>query len=314
MNELLSNRALTDLEIERLSAEHPRRTLCWGAIFAGCFAALGLQVLLMMLAAGVGFAVYNPVSLENPVADLSVGAAVLQGLTAVISLFFGGWVAGRFLGRTAVSGTGSLHGFLVWCVATTVAISAVALGAGWAMGDLSKIVGGGLSAAGQPAAAAASKEASELADSAVKQSHGMLDSFTDEGLSNQNDRASGQAIRAKRDLSFALGRFFAADQGDATAGNRQRVIDVLVSEDGRSRSEAQRMVDQWTDSYNQLKADLASAKDAAAEKARIAAEQTAKALAILSLCSFVGFLLGAVFATVGGKHGAEHALMSPPNV
>jgi hypothetical protein len=74
------------------------------------------------------------------------------------------------------------------------------------------------------------------------------------------------------------------------------------------------MVDQWTDSYNQLKADLASAKDAAAEKARIAAEQTAKALAILSLCSFVGFLLGAVFATVGGKHGAEHALMSPPNV
>ena len=171
------------------------RVLFWGAIFAGAVAALALQILLMMLGAGLGFAIYNPVSNDNPVADFGAGAAVIQGLAAVVSLWAGGWIAGRFTGRAGLK-VGALHGFMVWCLATATVIVAVSGGAGWALGGLSKIVGGGLSMAGQPAAAAVGG-AADLAKEAAGRSQDMLKSFIDESVSNRRpDQNAGDTIRA----------------------------------------------------------------------------------------------------------------------
>lgn len=306
-----SNSPLVDTPAASLSAPtwgyaHFRRTASWPAIFAGLMAALALQVLFMMLGAGLGFALYSPLTDENPVANLGKGAAVIQGISAVLSLWLGGWVAGRFT-PPGVRATGWLHGFSVWCAATVAGVLVVSAGAGWALGDLSKLVGGGLSLAGKPAAAAVGGTA-DLAKDALKQSGDTLSSFTDEALGRRmNDATPETTARAKREVGMALARLFNPLQTANQSANRSAAVTALVQYTGRTEAEADRLLTEWTASYEQLKADLLAAKNAAAEKARAASEKAADALALFSLCAFAGFLLGALAAGFGGNHGAACA-------
>src|SRR6478752_5649199 len=117
-----------------------RTSLSWAAIIGGLVGALALQVLFMMLGAGLGFALYHPITSDSPVEDLGKGGVIIQGVSAVFSLWFGGWVAGRFT-PLASRAAGGLHGFLVWCTATVAGVLIVSLGAGWMVGDLAKVVG-----------------------------------------------------------------------------------------------------------------------------------------------------------------------------
>lgn len=284
-----------------------RRSVSWGAILAGLTTAIALQVLFMMLGAGLGFAIYSPLTDDNPIAGLGTGAVVIQGLSAVLSLWFGGWVAGRFT-PVGLRSLGGLHGFSVWCSATVAGVLFVSFGAGWALGDLSKLVGGGLSLAGRPAAAAASG-ATDLAKDALKQSGDTLASFTDEALGNRpaTDAAKSADIRAKRAVGMAVARLFNPAQSANVAENRAALIKALADNTGMSAAEAEKTVTEWTATYEQMKADFLVMKNQAEAKAREAADKAAKALAIFSLCAFAGFLLGAFAATWGGCHGAACA-------
>lgn len=278
---------------------HPHSTVSWGAILAGAVAALALHVLFMMLGAGLGLAIYSPLTEENPVAKVSVGALIIHAICAIIALCFGGWVAGRF-SPVAARATGWLHGFSVWCAATVGGVVLVALGAGVMVGGLSKMVGGGLSAAGQPAA--------ELASEALNQSGETVTSFVEEAVGGlPEDRPASADIRATREVGMALGRLFnPVPEGDIAA-NRAAAVSALVDHANMTQADADRTITEWSTSYERMQADLAEVKERAAAKTREAAESTAEALARFSLWSFVGFLIGALAATWGGHLGAKCA-------
>jgi len=279
-----------------------RITVCWGAILAGVSAALALQVLFMMLGAGLGLAIYSPATEDNPVANLSVGALIIHSVCAIIALFLGGCVAGRFSPIHARD-TGWLHGFIVWCAATVGGVILVTLGATAMLGGISKVVGGGFSAVGESVSAVAG----EAAD-ALEQSGETIASFVDEAVGNlSEDRPASEGIRAKREIAMALGRLFNPAQEGNTAANRAAAVNALVNNTGMSQDEADRTVTEWTDTFERMKADLAELTNAAATKAREAADATASALAKFSLWSFFGFLLGAAAATWGGLLGAKCA-------
>lgn len=281
----------------------PRSTVSWGAIFAGAIAAIALHVLLMMLGAGLGLAIFSPLTEDNPVADFSIGALIIHSICAIVSLYFGGWVAGRF-SPVAARSTGWLHGFSVWCAATVGGVILVALGAGAMLGGFSKMVGGGLSAVGQPAAEVAGS-AADLAADAVKQSGETIASFVDESVSYlPADGAANEGIRAKREIGIAVARYFnPAQEGNAEA-NRAAVVTALEDHTGMSRADADRAVTEWTMTFERLQADLATVKEAAATKAREMSDRAADALAKFSLWAFVAFLIGALAATWGGQIGA----------
>lgn len=283
----------------------PSRSLSWAAIFGGLVAAMALQVLFMMLGAGLGFAIYNPVTSDNPISSLGTGAMIIQGMSAMVSLWFGGWVAGRFA-PIGVRASAWLHGFIVWCAATVAGVLFVSLGAGWALGDLSKMVGGGLSAAGQPAAMVASG-ATDMAADALKQSGDTLASYTEEALGDRPDRATGSDIRAKREIGLAVARLFNPMNEATMSENRAALVTLLVEQGGMTEPAATKMVADWTASYERLKADLNAAKEAAEIKAREAADAAASALAMFSLAAFVAFSLGAVAASWGASHGSKCA-------
>jgi hypothetical protein len=295
-----------DLTVPAYLDHRKCRTVSWGAIFAGLTAAVALQLLFTLLGAGLGFAIYDPITDENPVADLGTGAIIIHGISAVLSLWAGGWVAGRFT-PAKVRASARLHGFLVWSSATVAGLLVVSLGAGWAMGDLSKLVGGGLSMAGKPAAAVAGG-AADMAKDAIKQTGDTMTSFVDEALGGRAANAPrAESIRAKRDIGLAVARLFNPDAMASREANRATLAQAIARYTDMSEADANRTVGEWIETYDQVKADLAEAKEKAEAKAREAADKAAKALAIFSLCAFVGFVLGAVAASHGGSHGAACA-------
>lgn len=299
--------AAADVAVEGVVLRHHARSpLSWAAIFGGVVCATAMQVLFMMLGAGLGFAIYHPLSSDSPIDDLGKGSIVIQGLSAVFSLWFGGWIAGRFT-PVVSRASGGLHGFLVWCSATVAGVLIVSLGAGWMVGDLAKLVGGGLSAAGKPIAAAVSS-AGDLAKDAAKQSSDVFASYTDEalaGLPAETDKV--KSVSAKREIGLAVARLFNPLQKDKMADNKAALTRTLVQQAGMSQQDADRLVGEWTESYNRLSADLAAAKEQAEQKARMAAEKAANVLTIFSLGLFVAFAMGATAAALGGRQGAAVA-------
>lgn len=286
---------------------HRCTSLSWAAVLAGLTAAMALQVLFMMLGAGLGFAIYNPITNDNPIQDLGTGAVVVQGISAVFSLWFGGWVAGRFT-PIASRSSGRLHGFLVWCAATVAGVLVVSMGAGWAIGDLSKLVGGGLSAAGKPVAAAVSGAASSEGKDGAKQLADIFSSYVDEATSRlPGDKTGAAAIRAKREVGLAIARAFNPMSADAGSTDKADAVKKSLVSAGMSPSDADQLVSEWNESFAKVKAETAALKEKAEAAAREAAEKAAKALAAFSLCAFVAFVLGAISATCGGKHGAQCA-------
>lgn len=285
---------------------HSGRHLSWPAIFAGLVAAMALEVLFVMLGAALGFAIFSPLTDPNPGANFGAGAAAVEGVSAVVSLWFGGWVAGR-LSPIGVQTTGWLHGFVVWCAATVVGVTLVTSGAGNAFSGLSKLVGGGLSMAGKPMAAAASRATDDARD-AVTRSKSTVASFTDEAAANPGPNAApGAVIRTRRDVGLALGRLFDPTQKANLADNKTAAAKVLVDDTGMSQADADKEINDWTASYDRLQAEITEAKNQAEAKARVEANEASKDLSIFSGCAFVAFLIGAAAATAGATHGVRSA-------
>jgi hypothetical protein len=285
---------------------HLRSRVSWPAIFAGLVAAVSLEVVFMLLGAGLGFAIYTPLTDENPIANLGAGAVVIQGISAVFSLWFGGWIAGRFTPMGSRL-TGAIHGLVVWSAATVAGVLLVSAGAGWAVGSVTKLVGGGLSLAGQTAAAVGG--ATDLVKDSAEKSRGMLSSFVDEAVGNRSsDSPASSTIRAKREIGAAIARVFTNSEPVTSGANRDQLVKALADNTSMDTAAADKLVTDWTASYERLKADLKAAKDEAAAKARAAADEAADALAIFSFCAFAALALGAVAATFGGEHGAKCAI------
>lgn len=274
-----------------------RRSPAWGAIFAGAVAGLGTHILLMMLLAAIGLGAANPATDENPVATFGIGTAIAWTLAALVSLFVGGWVAGRCAARVH-SVSGAVHGFLVWCVGTIAALLLVSSGAGALVGGAARVVGEGASAIGKPLAGAAN-----LAREAAEQNTAALGSMLEEVSENPQVRnAAGGVAAARREIGQALRTLFreGGDLRDPAA--RQATLQALTRA-GVSEADATRMLDRWTTSMERLRAEAEQEKAAAAAKAREVAEQASRALAKAALWSFIGFALGAIAASAGGRRG-----------
>src|SRR5260370_24031052 len=91
-----------------------RRRISWGAIFAGVIVVLAVQLLLSMLGLGIGLSFVNPAEGNSPnPGSIGLGAGIWWGVSYLIALFAGGYVAGTLAG-SLLAWAGALHGILVW--------------------------------------------------------------------------------------------------------------------------------------------------------------------------------------------------------
>ncbi len=272
--------------VDKLHWQHAR--LSWGAVIAGCVTALSLHLLLAMLGLGLGVRMINPFTSENPGLEFTAVVGLSWTVAALISLWVGGWVAGRTCGH-GYGNIGGLHGAVVWAVATVVSalfISASGtLLAGSAISLVTKTAGG---LASNPSIA---NSVSAPSLSSIPQT---LNSFLDEATTEDaTAHPEGyNAMLAKREIGTAIYRNYT----DSSPENHAALIQAVAQYTGRSPEQAARTVAAWDRYIDRLK-----------EEAKIAADKARKALVKIGTWTFLAFSVGAFAAGWGGYCGARRA-------
>jgi hypothetical protein len=279
------------------SAEAPPATaspsaVSWGAIFAGAAAAAGISLILLFTGAGLGFSSASPWAHEGAsAATLGISAILWLSLTQLAAAAVGGYLAGRLRTRWVRVHTHEVyfrdtaHGFVSWAVATLAAASLFASVAGSA-------IGGGVKAGAAAAAVTGTADAETLAyyvDTSFRSTPG-----------HPIPAGSGDPA-----TTAALDRIYLhALAGPGLTAEDVRAGGELVSaRTGLPREQAEQRV---TSTYAALKAKL----EAAAAKAKEAADQARKASAYASLWFAISLLIGAFIAswaaTFGGRLRDSH--------
>jgi hypothetical protein len=284
--------------------------LCWGAIIAGAVAALSVHILVTLFGVGLGLHIVDPVTDAEPMQKFSIGVGIAWAVSALIALFTGGWVAGRFApdpGR----GLGGLHGFLVWCLATVTLVLVLAGGARMLVGGIANLTGSavqGVAAAAQPALEAGGDALGDLA----RQHTDVINSFVNElvpGREGGGDTAAQQAAaataRATREITWSLYRYFSQDRAERTQAERDALAATIAEHTPLDQPSAAARVDEMSATYERMQRQLQEMKDEAAIRAREAADTTANYLKHAAVWTFVAFLIGAIAASLGGAAGAR---------
>lgn len=123
--------------------------ISWGAVFAGGLFAFSFATLLYLFGAAIG--VTTIAALNEFRTGIAIGTAVWMVLAWAFSHLAGGWMAGRFAGRTDPR-VGAMHGAVVWAVLSLVAYFAYFLPLGGAVANGARSGGQLLQASGQAAA------------------------------------------------------------------------------------------------------------------------------------------------------------------
>ena len=255
-------------------------------MLAGAAVAVGLWMVLQMLGMGIGLAAVDTDD-AGSLRGVGIGTTVWSLITPIVSLFVGGFVAGR-LAQTYDKHTRVMHGGVVW--ALTAILGTLAL-----MTIVDKVASN---------AVRAGSAVANVAGDAVSSAAGGIDKDTFDGLGisaddmiapiNQRLRAQGKpevkadeiedAAKAALRTSVRKGSF-----------DRDTFVSQLAAKTQLSRTEAEDVARQIEARYEQARAKVADVGDKAKGYALEAADKTGKALLAVSM----SLLLGLVSAIVG---------------
>lgn len=251
------------------------RRVSWGAIFAGLFVSLAIFLTLQILGAGIGASTIDLTGRETSSARAyGIGAAVWWLVTGLISLFIGGWVAGR-LGWLPHKLDRILHGLTTWALFYVVVFYLVTT-------TLSALVGGGLATLGK-AAGGAAQAAGEVAGSPQAQQMARQQGLSLDTIRQEIAKALGAEGR-QVDLGKLASSVSDYLRGPKTPEERQKAVQSIAQATGKSDTEADQMLTNLEQKTEQAK-------------------KTTEEVAAVTGVSFIGIavsmLLGAVAAMLG---------------
>lgn len=263
-----------------LAAPAVLRRVSWGAIFAGVTAAIAVQLLLNLLGAGVGAATINP---QQPGQGLALGAAIWFVVSSVISLFVGGWIAGRLAGIPNKR-DGALHGFVTWSLASLALVYLLSTAVGGLLGGAASVLGQTASLAGRGAQAA-----TPAVTNVIAQATGVTP--------EQVEADAGDLARDSNFQAFVAG---VIRNGQVTPQDRQALANLLVNRRNMSMQEANATIDRW---QAQIAQGVQQTKQTAAQAAKTAASGVSKG----AFGSFFALLLGLIAAVAGSWAGTQES-------
>ena len=219
-----------------------------------------------MLGTGIGASTVDPlVNGESPSAGaFGMGAAVWWGISSLIALFFGGWIAGMLSGMPRAA-EGGMHGLLTSALSLLAAVYLVSTAASSLMSGVAGVLGTAATATATVGAAAVPKVA-DVAGEQLDKAGISLDSLKREAMQLlsqsgkpglQPGAVAQQAATAVSDVKqtaanpVANNQEFSAiierilnDGKDAVLQvDKDAVVNVVVARTGLSRNEATTRVD-----------------------------------------------------------------------
>lgn len=258
----------------------------WGAVFAGVVMALVVQVLLTMLGAGIGIATLDPGTSDNPDAStFSIIAGIWYVLSGIVAAYAGGFVAGRMSGKTHEP-AGGYHGLTTWAMTTLLVLYFLTT-------TIGAIVGGALSSVAT-AVGGLGETVATAAAPAIAESN-PLDALESQVRATGTDpeALNSAAVNSLRDLMMS-------DEADA-ATSRQQAAQALSTARGIPLEQATQQVASMETQYR-------DSVEAAKQTATDAASATASATSMGAIFAFIGLVLGAGAAWVGGRSGVRNAI------
>jgi len=307
----------------RLSQDDDRRThnvefiplvgqrAWWGAIIAGVVATLALQTLLSVLGMAIGLSIFDPEAGESA-RGVGIGAGIWWALTSFISLFFGGWMAGRFTGLPRTL-DGALHGMLVWGLVTVLTIWLVTSAAsGLVGGTMGALQSGASQASNNPSVQDNMKQmagqvAGAVGGGQVDPAGGMID-WNPVRTDVQQFVTQNAASLGGRDPKQATDEIMQSVQTNVEQGrfekpeDREKVVTAITGM-GLERQQVDQQLRTWEQTtqrqYQQAQQKWVQQKGDLRETAGEATDSMAGA----SWWTFIGLLLGCLAATIGGSIG-----------
>ncbi len=308
------------------------KRISWSAVFAGVLVAIVTQMLLTLLGLGVGFGSLDTVEEQNPAAGLGIGSAIWYIVSSLLSLYLGGWVAGR-LASTPRLFDGVIHGVLTWSLVTLATVYLLSTAVGSIIGGASRLVGGIVRTAGSGIASAAPGIGDQIQDQLQKNGVNLdLNDLKGEvnqvlretgkpglrpdALERQADRAGNQAQAAAGQAASnpqaagetsdnIIDQFVKQGKGVANQFDRTAAVNVVMRRTGKSRAESEQIVDNWNKTYQQAQVKFEQAKKEAEIQARHVADDAASAASKAAIFGFLGLVIGVIAAGYGAKVGTD---------
>jgi hypothetical protein len=272
-----------------ISAAAPSKSAAsWSAIIAGAFVAAGLSLVLLALGSGLGFAAISPwhdrgVSATSFAITTAIWFIVIQWLSSAV----GGYIAGRL--RTRWIGTNphevffrdTAHGLITWAVAT-VAVAALLISA----------VGGGVRAAARVGAGGVRAVA---AAGTPAYAYGLDRLFR---AADASAAATQNGADARLEVEHAITQAMAGD-GAIPDADRAYLVNLIAAKTGVPAEEAQKRLNDFITTANEVKGKLEASADAARKAA-------AKAAIFAALAMAIGAFIASLSAALGGRLRDEH--------
>jgi hypothetical protein len=288
---------MEETRIERTSRVAPTRwaRASWGAIFAGMFVTVVLQVMLTLLGAAIGFATINPVEERNPAQGMGTASGIWLLLSALVSVWVGACVAGRLAGGARRDGM--IHGIVTWSVATSLTLLLLASATGALIGGAGTLLGNAMRIGAQRQSGSSSGDMISAATEQVRSAFPQAGSMLPPTGREQAGQTPGQltALAAQDpDLAAALTRAASSDD----AQSRDQVVNILTTKHNMDQQTAVNLFNEWHQNYQQAHAQVS-------QKAREVGQQAAHGIAQGALWAFIALLLGLVTSAWGGWVGAS---------
>jgi hypothetical protein len=310
------------------------KRISWGAILAGAVLALVIQLALSLLGLGIGLGTIDPLTEQNPMDGIGIGAGIWWVASMLLSLYLGASVASRLAGMPRPT-DGMLHGLLTWSVVTLLTFYLLTTAVGRIIGGVTGVAGRALSGVGNGLAAVA-PEAGEAIKGELKEQGIDLNDVKQQarlllrqtGKAELNpDNLERQAKTVGQDAKNEAGRSAANPQAAddnfddlidrlsskaeniGNAADRDAAVNVVMKRTGKSRAESEQIVDNWIATAKQAQAKLADAKVKAEATAREAGDKAAAGLSKAALLAALGLGLGAAAAAFGGRRAAPRSVV-----
>ncbi len=260
----------------------PIRRTSWGAVIAGALLALMTTLLLTLLFGGIGLNTFDPASSNDPVGN-GTGSIIAVIVTNLVSLFLGGYVAGRLAGSPR-RGDSIIHGLMTWGVLTLTTIYLVSGVLGSLVGGVSSLLTSTLSSVAQVAPEAANALPNQL------DIQNQINQFlSDAGV--QNPEQTGQELVQRIVQRVQNGESLTSPAA------QDELTTFLANNSELSEQEINQQVQQFTQQAEQTVQDVQTTVVDTAETAT----DTAGSVALWGLA---GLILGAIVAALGAMAGA----------
>ena len=290
------------------ATEEHRPNVSWGSIFAGAVIAFVTQLVFLSLGSAIGFSAFDPGQGDSPGQGSLIAAGIYTVIVALLSLFAGGYIAGR-LAAYRLRSASTLHGLCSWGVVSAVTVLMMAMGVSRVAGTAFGIVGSGIKGLAQASTVAASNSDMNV-ETVTREVRQILNEtgkpeLNPDRMEREAKNLPAQAATAQATTGGTSGANVAGNQLEAKADafDRDAVANVLSKRLGVSKDDAMSLIGQSEDKANQVMGTLKA-------KSLEAAQKGTQVAASVSWMAFLTLILGAAAAAFGGFIGGPHGYRS----